>query len=556
MATSTITPSASDNLNPPPSPQRVYYSLGRMLGVDDFQAEQDYHRSSLARALLQVCGTGTVSGLKVNVQGVWQANTAYAAMSFVCDVDGNVQVNTGVAGVSGAAAPTFATVPGGIVADANGLVWTNEGQVNPNGWRPNSPFAVPSSIVDSNNNVQILNAPPSWQPNTSYAQDAFIYDIEDNVQVNTGAAGVSGAAAPAFATAAGGTAADGNGIVWTCEGPVNSNGWRPNTLFSGPTAIVDSNGNVQVLTAATPFTTGTVAPIWNSGVAGITSDGSPSVPAWTCAGAAQNAAILTSGSSSFTSGGISPMWNTVLGSTTLDGSPPVAAWTCVGPCQSEIEVTPGLAIDRVGRMIEVPATVCIRMRPWLDNQASADLNHAILNGTTIVVDVFATYAACTRGITPSFATQDDYDATDAFNANRVLDSFSMQLVLRTDASAVPAGNSLPVPTDPWNPAGAAPTGGIAAALLAIQESILAASSGPASQLPFASDGSVPVEIFAGLDPSSVFLARIAIPATPGDAGNPPVYDLSGIAIDNFSRLFLYPLSLVSRSLGFATGAQS
>lgn len=556
MATTTIAPSATDNLNPPPSPQRVYYSLGRMLGADDFQAEQDYHRSSLARALLQLCGTGTVSGLRVNVSGIWQANTTYPAMSFVFDKDGNVQANTGVAGVSGAPAPTFATVPGGIAADANGIVWTNEGQINANGWRPNSPFPVPSAIVDSNNNVQILNGPPAWQPNTSYAHGVFIYDSNDNVQVNTGTAGASGATPPDFSTTAGSTVDDANGVVWTCEGPININGWRPNTAFTGPTAIVDNNGNVQILTAATPFTSGSVAPIWNTGVAGVTVDGNPGIPAWTCAGAAENAAILISGSSAFTSGGISPVWSTALGSTTLDGNPPVSAWTCVGPSQSEIEVTSGLAIDRVGRMIEVPATVCIRMQPWLDNQAASDLNRAILNGANIVVDVFVTFAACTRGVTPSFATQDDYDATDAFNANRVLDSFAMQLVLRTDASAVPTGKSLPVPTDPWLPAGAVPTGGIAASLLAIQESILAANSGPASQLPFTSGGTVPAEIPGSVDPSSVFLARITIPATPGVAGDPPVYDLSGIAIDNFSRLFLYPLSLVSRSLGFAAGAES
>ena len=555
MAT-TITPSATDNLNPPPSPLRVYYSLGRMLGVEDFQAEQDYHRGSLARALLQLCGTGTVFGLKVNVAGIWQANTAYPAMSFVFDADGNVQVNTGVAGMSGAAVPAFATVPGGIVNDAHGIVWTNEGPVNGNGWRPNSPFPVPSAISDSNNNIQILNGPPAWQPNISYAQGAFIYDSNDNVQVNTGAAGTSGATPPDFSTTTGNTVDDTNGIVWTCEGPINVNGWRPNTTFPGPTAIVDSNGNVQILTATTPFTSGSVAPIWNTAVGGVTVDGNPAVAAWTCAGAAQNAAILESGSSVFTSGGISPVWSTELGNTTLDGNPPVSAWSCVGPSQSEIEVTSGLAIDRVGRMIEVPATVCIRMQPWLDNQAASDLNRAILNGANIIVDVFVTFAACTQGVTPSFATQDDYDATDAFNANRLLDSFAMQLVLRTDASAVPTGKSLPVPADPWLPAGTVPTGGIAAAMLAIQGSILAASSGPASQLPFTSGGTVPAEIPGGIDPSSVFLARITIPATPGTAGNPPVYDLSGIVIDNFSRLFLYPLSLVSRSLGFAAGAES
>ena len=65
----TVTDSLSQN--PPPAPQRVYYSTGRMLGVDDFQADQDYHRGRLARALVQLYGTGTVAGLNVGFEG-WQ----------------------------------------------------------------------------------------------------------------------------------------------------------------------------------------------------------------------------------------------------------------------------------------------------------------------------------------------------------------------------------------------------------------------------------------------------------------------------------------------------
>src|SRR5260221_8293287 len=59
----------TDNLNPPPAPQRVFYSTGRMLGASDFQADQDYHRSRLARALVQLYGTGTVAGLSVQTDG-------------------------------------------------------------------------------------------------------------------------------------------------------------------------------------------------------------------------------------------------------------------------------------------------------------------------------------------------------------------------------------------------------------------------------------------------------------------------------------------------------
>lgn len=414
MATTTTVSMPIDNLNPPPAPSRVYYSLGRMLGVDDFQADQDYHRGCLARALLQLCGTGTVAGLNVSLPQVWQPNTFYPASAFVYDANQNVQVNTGVAGTSGTGPPAFASAPGGTVTDGTGIVWTNEGPINANGWRPNAPFPSPSAIVDSNSNVQILN-----------------------------------------------------------------------------------------------------------------------------------------GIATFTAGPNLPVWSTAIGSTTLDGNPAIAAWTCAGPSQLEIEVTPGLAIDRVGRMIEVPRTVCIRIEQWLANQSLTDLNSFLTSGSgNVLVDVFATFVPCTRGVTPCFATQDDYDATDAFSPNRLLDSFAMQLVLRNDAAPK-------LPQDPWLATGALPTGAISAApAQTLKQSILSANTGPAAAQPFTINGPTPVEIPPGFDPSSVFLARVSIPATEGSPGQPPTYNLNNISIDNLSRLFLYPGSLVARLIGLSSGTES
>jgi hypothetical protein len=404
----------TDNLSPPPPPSRVSYSLGRMLGAEDFQTDQDYHRGSLARALLQLCGTGTVSGLNVQVPQLWQPHTAYAAFAFVYDGSKNVQVNTGAAGTSGATI-TFAA--------------------------------------------------------------------------NAGAAAVN----------------DGANLAWSNKGAIVSAGWRPSTTFAAPTAILDSNGNVQIL-SVTP---------------------------------------------SFTTGAIQPVWNTATGMTTQDGSPPVAAWTCVGPAQLEVAVTPGLAIDRVGRMIEVPQMVCIYLQPWMASQSASDLNLAS-HGGKILVDVFATFVPCTQGVTPSFATQDDYDATDAFAANRLLDSFSMQLVLRTDSNPL-------LPQDSWLGAGAVPTGGVTNAVTqSLKQSILAARSGAAAAPPFTAGGANPAEnLPLPFDQSSVFLARLAIPATaPTTPGQAPAYDLNAVAIDNLSRLFIYPPSLVGRTLGLTSGTQS
>src|SRR5205085_1006596 len=100
----------------------------------------------------------------------------------------------------------------------------------------------------------------------------------------------------------------------------------------------------------------------------------------------------------------------------------------------EVQVTPGMAIDRVGRIIEVPRKICVVLFNWLNQQFDAwqeqqtnpvpgqpalpDPNLAIHDGTNLTVDVFATFVPCTRGLTPCLAAEDDYDATNAFSANR------------------------------------------------------------------------------------------------------------------------------------------
>ncbi len=227
--------------------------------------------------------------------------------------------------------------------------------------------------------------------------------------------------------------------------------------------------------------------------------------------------------------------------------------------QLEVQVTPGMAIDRVGRIIEVPRQVCIVLYDWLTQYMSAwqtqlknpvpgqpaiaDPNTAIHDGAHLMVDVFATFVPCTRGLTPSFASEDDYDATDAFSANRWLDSFAMQLVLRTDPTPL-------TPVDPWKTSGAFPaTGsGLAAPNTAtLQNLILGGTAGSA----FA-----PVEYPQSFDATSVFLARILIAATAGAAGQPPSFDLTQITIDNNSRLFLYPAPLMGRLGGLMSGSET
>ncbi len=167
-----------------------------MMGAGDFQADQDYHRGRLARALLQLAGTGTVYGLNVAVEPpTWNGNTPYAAFALVYDAGNNLQVNTGKAGTSGPKAPVFAAAPGGSVNDANGIVWTNEGPIVTAGWRANTAFSFPTAIVDSNNNIQILSVKPNF---------------------------TTGAGQPVWNATIGGPTNDGaaNTAAWTCLGPM------------------------------------------------------------------------------------------------------------------------------------------------------------------------------------------------------------------------------------------------------------------------------------------------------------------------------------------------
>ena len=210
--------------------------------------------------------------------------------------------------------------------------------------------------------------------------------------------------------------------------------------------------------------------------------------------------------------------------------------------QLEIQVTPGIALDRVGRIIEVPRLVCIRIQNWLAQQTDSDLSLAF-KGTFLMVDVFATFVACTRGATPCFASQDDYDATDAFSPNRLLDSFAMQLVLRTDATPK-------LPVDPWLATGPVSTPGVNPTHptpTELKQSILDATAGP---------GAGPAEYPPLFDATSVFLARMQIAATQGAPGARPAADLTNISIDNLSRLFLYPSSLLARWTGLGSGTES
>ena len=206
------------------------------------------------------------------------------------------------------------------------------------------------------------------------------------------------------------------------------------------------------------------------------------------------------------------------------------------PRPEEIRVEPGLAVDRLGRLIEVPRPACLRLQVWFDAEVAADggdrlrraaypnldrflsaraLAEAGSNGLPpvpargVVADVFVRFVACARGLTPSFATG-PFDALNAVATSRVRDAYELHLARargsrrRVRRAAVTGpGSRRQSPT----PRPGAPQ---------LQDSILdaypasgrAGSPGELDPLP---------EHPLGLDRTSVFLARVVIPVGRGES---------------------------------------
>lgn len=101
-----------------------------------------------------------------------------------------------------------------------------------------------------------------------------------------------------------------------------------------------------------------------------------------------------------------------------------------------IQVKPGLAIDRLGRLIELPVPYCIRAKEWFEAQNDNGLQESYANSSdgngpkAVVTDVFIKFNNCERGMTPCFGVG-NVDATDAFTAERLRDGAGLDLVLRT-----------------------------------------------------------------------------------------------------------------------------
>lgn len=241
-------------------------------------------------------------------------------------------------------------------------------------------------------------------------------------------------------------------------------------------------------------------------------------------------------------------------------------WEREADGSERITVQPGLALDRVGRAIEVPRDACLRLDRWYDQMAAQDpgaLDRALDEPAGgVVADIFVRFVACERGFTPAFA-QGPFDATDAVQPARLRDGYHVALQLRTSGAAALPAEDWPDPhvaPSAQNPFDAAEgidstddatTGADAdeRARRRTQNAVFGLWGGRESA--WSGEGLAPLrEHLPGQDTTSVFLARLLVPATRGAAGEAPIRDpAADVTIDNRSRRFALPVTALARRAG-------
>ena len=229
----------------------------------------------------------------------------------------------------------------------------------------------------------------------------------------------------------------------------------------------------------------------------------------------------------------------------------------------EIRVAPGLAVDRLGRLVELPRPVCLRLQRWFDGElardggddlrraalgdparfASARLTEQIAAGAeplparAVIVDVFVRFVTCRQALTPAFASG-PFDALDAVETARLRDAWEVHFVPRGDGLD-DGFDGLPLRDRDLS----ALSGGERRD--ALQDAVLDGWPDLAATLGIDGEVAPPPGHSPGLDPTAVFLARVFIAV---GAGDPPARS-GAVIVDNGGRRFLPHLGIMAGALG-------
>lgn len=229
----------------------------------------------------------------------------------------------------------------------------------------------------------------------------------------------------------------------------------------------------------------------------------------------------------------------------------------------EIRVLPGLAVDRLGRLVELPRPACRGLADWFADVAASDGGDtlrtsaydrldrfvsprqrdsgAVLPARAVVADVFLRFVQCAVGLTPSFAAG-PFDALNAVSPSRIRDAYELHLVPRSGLSDVYRG----LPVLPANPVLGDPTATPAQHRDAAQDAVLDGylASGHNGS---GTDALPPApEHPPSMDTSAVFVARVLLPV---DAANPPARTAEPPLVDNHARRFLPSIPLLAQWAG-------
>ena len=215
--------------------------------------------------------------------------------------------------------------------------------------------------------------------------------------------------------------------------------------------------------------------------------------------------------------------------------PPVAL---VPNTEREVVVEPGLALDRLGRLIELRQAQCFRIARWFawmnGNQRDA-LERAVIDDdgpAHLLLDFFVRFVQCEHGRTPAFAAG-PFDATDATAPARDRDAVEITWRLRplaerdripANAAATPQEIGLLLTQSP-------PDAQVQQRRALIDREILDRKLDTGT-----TPGAFIEQPEAGWD--QVLLARVRIPldatAAPLALADPPT-----LAIDNYLRPFVF-----------------
>lgn len=225
----------------------------------------------------------------------------------------------------------------------------------------------------------------------------------------------------------------------------------------------------------------------------------------------------------------------------LHGSGTVAGlevlWQKKPDSAEELIVKPGIAIDRLGRLIEVPQQVCIRLERWLKNQQTNSSSiKTYTNGpkTWLLADVFLRFVAAPAGKTPAFAAG-PFDALDAVTPARIRDGYELKLILRQEKDPL-------LPKNPWDKL--AQTEDIQKRREELHKTIFQAWE--EGTVKSNQNGLVPLqEHISDQNPTSLFLARVEIPLKQDDSKKFVRNKDQVVIVNNTARSFVYTVGALA-----------